>query len=329
MTREKISQTVSERFEHRRQEAELAAKQRKKELHQRIPELAELDRERSGVAARLLETVFQGEAGLDARIERIREHQRDLQKKRVALLLKNGFPADYDKPRRQCALCQDEGFIDGKMCRCMRREIVLEGYRESGMGRLLERQRFDNFKLSLYDDQPLPGKTFSPRRVMEQIYGTCKDWADNFSLNAPSLLLLGGTGLGKTHLSTAMAGKVIEKGYNVVYLSVPSMLSQAEKERFRSEDENEESVTRRMLEAELLILDDLGAEPASKLAASLIYTVVNERTLVRGLPTIINTNLDAAHLERQYDSAVLSRLLGDFEVMQFIGTDLRLSRKLT
>lgn len=328
MTRKKISQIVSERFEERRRAEDLAAGQRKKELQQRIPALAQLDRERSGAAARLLEAVFQGEEGLEERIAALRDQQRALQKKRAELLLQNGFPADYDKPRRKCAQCQDEGFVDGKMCVCLRREILLEGYRESGMGRLLERQRFDNFNLALYDDKPLPGKTFSPRQVMEQIYEDCRDWAARFTTDSPSLLLLGGTGLGKTHLSTAMAGEVIQKGYNVVYLSVPAMLSQAEKERFRSEEEDEESVTRRMLEAELLILDDLGAEPASKLAASLIYTVVNERALVRGLPTIINTNLDAAHLERQYDTAVTSRLLGDFEVMHFIGTDLRLSRKM-
>ena len=80
-----------------------------------------------------------------------------------------------------------------------------------------------------------------------------------------------------------------------------------------------------MLEADLLILDDLGAQASSKLASSLIYTVVNERAAVRGIPTIINTNLDPAHLERNYGTAVTSRLLGEFTVMYFVGQDLRLN----
>ena len=325
MGKREISEAVSARFEERRQAAEMQAMRRKSELQAALPALAALDRERAETATELMNAAFQGREGLEKRMGAIRERQKALLAKRAQILEKAGYPADYDAVKRRCDKCGDTGFVDGKMCPCMKREIVMEGYRRSGLGKLLERQRFDNFDLSRYSDSPLPGKSLSARDAMKTIYRDCMKWAQRFSLDAPSLLLIGNTGLGKTHLSSAMAKSAIDKGFDVLYLSVPTMLSRAEKERFIREGSEEETIVQQMLEAELLILDDLGAEPSSTLASSLIYTVVNERATVRNLPTIINTNLDMAHLERTYGAAVTSRLLGLFKVMHFVGSDLRIN----
>lgn len=48
---------------------------------------------------------------------------------------------------------------------------------------------------------------------------------------------MAGTGLGKTHLSLAIAGGVIKKGYGVVYGSVNNIINRLEQEHFgRSDD---------------------------------------------------------------------------------------------
>ena len=47
---------------------------------------------------------------------------------------------------------------------------------------------------------------------MEQILRYCKAYAAQFSMESPNLLMQGGTGLGKTHLSLAIAHEAIEKG---------------------------------------------------------------------------------------------------------------------
>ena len=78
--------------------------------------------------------------------------------------------------------------------------------------------------------------------------------------------------------------------------------------------------------AELLILDDLGTEPSTKTSSSAIYRLINHRVLVNNLPTIISTNLTYRQLEKEYDSAVLSRLLGEFNVKLFRGEDIRMAR---
>ena len=192
------------------------------------------------------------------------------------------------------------------------------------MERLLKRQRFDNFDLSYYSERLLPEKTYSPRDVMASHLNYCRQYAAEFSTESPSLLFIGGTGLGKTHLSTAIAGEVIGKGFDVVYETAANVVSIFEKERFLPEEEAQG--TRRLFEAELLILDDLGTETASKANTSAIYRLINHRASVAGLPTLINTNLSAKQLEKQYDTATYSRLLGEFETKVFFGSDIRLAK---
>ena len=51
-----------------------------------------------------------------------------------------------------CPACGDSGYVDIKMCDCLRRELVLAGFRSSGLGALIERQSFDNFSLDYYKE---------------------------------------------------------------------------------------------------------------------------------------------------------------------------------
>ena len=109
-----------------------------------------------------------------------------------------------------------------------------------------------------------------------------------------------------------------------MYESAPAVAALFEKERFESEEDSEG--TKLILEEELLILDDLGTEPQNRATASAIYRLINHRASVKGLPTSISTNLSYKGLEKQYDSAVLSRLLGDFSVKLFQGDDIRMAK---
>lgn len=52
---------------------------------------------------------------------------------------------------------------------------------------------------------------------------------------------MGNTGLGKTHLSLAIAGEVINKGYGVIYGSAQNLLARLEKEKFSYSNQEEES----------------------------------------------------------------------------------------
>lgn len=308
-------------FQEKRRRAQEEAKRRTSEVQSLIPELREVDREMASIGMRVFGEAIKGGDNLQERMDRLKEENRLLQKKHGDLLEKHGFPRDYTKEKPACEKCGDSGFIGSNMCICMKREIILEGYRTSGLGKLLEKQRFDNFDLSLYSSKTLPDKNYSARDVMEGIFRSCKDYAEKFTPSSPSLLLIGGTGLGKTHLSSAMAKEIIDKGFDVVYETVPNMISAFEKERFAKEEEKNR--TRRYLEAELLIMDDLGTEPQGKSSQSTIYNLVNARASVYSRPTIISTNLSYRALEKMYDSPIISRLFGEFDVLLFAGEDVR------
>lgn len=318
-----ISEAVA-RLEEKRTAREQDARHRAFLAEERNPELKKLGAKMRSVSLRILEESMRGGEDLVARIDKIRDENLATQKRYGDLLEEMGLPRDHTKPVRDCPLCHDSGFTDGKMCQCLKREVVLATYRASGIGRLLEKQTFDRFDLSYYSKSLIEGKRYSPRDVMEEILAFCKDYAENFTTSSPSLLFIGGTGLGKTHLSSAIAGKVIEKGFDVVYETAPAAAAVFEKERFESEDDAHG--TNRLFEAELLILDDLGTEATGKAGVSAIYRLINHRASVLGLPTIISTNLSYRQLEKQYDSAVLSRLLGEFEVKLFQGNDIRMAK---
>ena len=324
MFHREILEEAERRLREKRQYEESAALARARDAEEKDPDLRLLGEKKRAFGARVLAESLRGGEDLRERVEKIKAEHEAVCAEYEARLEKMGLPRDFTKTKVSCPLCGDTGYFQGKMCSCLKKEVVLGEYRASGIAHLLEKQRFDNFDLSFYSATPLPEKRYSPRDVMREIYDFCRDYAQHFSLSSPSLLFMGGTGLGKTHLSSAIAGEVIRRGFDVVYESAPAVAATFEKERFESEEEA--SGTRRLLEAELLILDDLGTEAPSRATSSAIYRLINTRSAVKGLPTIISTNLSSRQLEKNYDSAVLSRLFGDFLVKFFQGGDVRMAK---
>jgi DNA replication protein DnaC len=163
---------------------------------------------------------------------------------------------------------------------------------------------------------------------MQHNFETVVQYAEQFKLSgdtpAPrSLLFLGGTGLGKTHLSTAVARTVIGRGYDVFYNSAVGMISDFEFRRFGNGlAQSEVDDTARYTECDLLIIDDLGTEVVNQFTLSCLYHVINTR-LNLGLPTLISTNLTADELRRVYSDRITSRLLCEYLLIPFFGTDVR------
>ena len=155
---------------------------------------------------------------------------------------------------------------------------------------------------------------------MENVLGYCKAYADDFSKKSPSLLLYGKTGLGKTHLSLSIAGKAVEAGYGVIYMTAQNLFNRLEREKFgRGDGENTEQA---ILDCDLLIIDDLGSEFISQLTVSSLYNIVNCRGLEEK-PTIISTNLTPDEIRNTYSDRIASRILSAYTILQFDGADIR------
>lgn len=135
----------------------------------------------------------------------------------------------------------------------------------------------------------------------------------------------GATGLGKTHLSLAIANEVIRRGYGVIYVSAPALLSQLEKEYF-SRSPLSNGTTEMLNDCDLLIIDDLGTEFRTQFSAAQIYNIFNARILCHK-PVIINTNLTMTELEKAYSERFVSRINGVAQKLDFLGEDVRIKKK--
>lgn len=309
---------IREDFSGRRLAAAEESREKKEHLYAEIPELEELDRQISSVGVRTMGAALTG-GDTEAEIRNMRAEHTALRARRAALLREHGYPADYTDIHYRCEECLDTGFIGTKMCACMRRELILAGYESSGLGALLQTQSFESFSLDYYGP--------SERNQMQRNYSTLRDFAEHFAQHrSKSWLLIGATGLGKTHLSTAVARTVIDGGFDVVYETAQGMFAAFEAERFGRGDASENDAER-YLSCDLLILDDLGTELTNTFTVSCLYNVINSR-VSRGLSTIINTNLTYGELRARYADRITSRLFGEFRPLTFVGCDIR-TQKLT
>ncbi len=295
------------------------ADERMREVHAKSPEIAAIDRQLSMTGAEIAMAAIGAGPEYRTRVAAVQEKNQRLQAERAALMAALGYPADYTLPPYECPKCKDTGFIETKMCECMHRELVLAALESSGLGALMQTQSFESFDLSYYSAET------GDRSRMQHNLDLIRAYAESFDLQAKNLLFCGATGLGKTHLSTALAKRVIERGFDVYYTTAVAMLADFEHARFGRGEERAAADPTRYVDCDLLILDDLGTEVSNQFASSVIYTVLNERINLKR-PTIINTNLSARDIRARYTDRIASRLLGEYNPVQFLGMDIRLRK---
>ncbi len=300
---------VSARLQEMRQKAHLTAEGRKQGIYMANPELAVIDGDLASMSAEICLAAIGGD---EQRIATLKEKNLALQAKRASLLRDLGLPADYTAIRYGCTTCQDTGYTDRGMCACMRRMLIQEGYRSSGLGKLLETQSFDNFSLHFYQENA---------KNMQTNLEAARAFAEEFERTHQNLFLFGGTGLGKTHLSTAIARRAIDRGYDVVYETAQNIISDFQYDRFEREH-GAESKSERYFSCDLLIIDDLGTEISNQFTLSTFYNLINSRVNA-GKSMLINSNLGHHNLLERYDERITSRLLGEFRILRFMGTDIR------
>ena len=261
--------------------------------------------------------VCSGAADAEQKIAKLREENQDLIDKRKNLLESHGYMPDYTDVKYECEKCGDSGYVGTKMCECMRAKLTLAGYESSGMSKLMLSQNFDNFDLGYYRGNPAHYEN------MTEVYNIMKSYAEEFKAGCgDNLALFGGTGLGKTHLSSAVAGRLIERGFDVLYTGAVTMISDFENRRFGTGMNEEGGSVDRYTDCELLIIDDLGTEVINQFTVSCIYNVINTR-LNKKLATILSTNLSPTEFRQKYWDRITSRVLGEYRILLFNGNDIR------
>ncbi|MBO5106474.1 MAG: ATP-binding protein, partial [Clostridia bacterium] len=290
--------------------ARIIYEKQKAEILDKEPRLKEIEQQFMQLGSLLGVTALSGNAerlnALQTKFNALVKEQNELKAKTE---LKDYTPL--------CAKCSDTGYVGSNLCGCVLKRAKELSFAGLSAEMPIGESRFDNFSLDYYSGEN--------KDAMEKIFASAKKYAENVSLKSESLLFFGETGLGKTHISLAIAAAALEKGMGVVYSPVQNLIQKLEKEHFSYNSDT--PILDDVLECDLLILDDLGTEFSTAYSQSLIYNIINTRILT-AKPTIISTNLTMEELANKYHDRVASRIIGSYNIKKFCGSDVRQQKKI-
>ena len=312
-----------------RQENEEEQSRRYRLASSRIDQLGMLESKLRSQMTDLVRVTLSKRPDMQEKIREIEAENLELQAQKAEMLVEAGFPIDYLNDIYSCEKCHDTGVFEGKQCSCLNR--IYNHILTEELSPLMRsgNESFENFDLTYYPAEYDFSLSASPREVVRLVCERCRSFADSFPDDQTNLLLQGGTGLGKTYLSACIAKVVSGKGYSVCYDSAASAFDAFEKQKFsRDPDEAERAAAKvsRMLDCDLMILDDLGTEMVTSLTTSALYTLINTRIINRR-PIIISTNCSNDDLIRKYNPQICSRISGEFKTLPFCGNDIRILKK--
>lgn len=213
-------------------------------------------------------------------------------------------PARWEPiPEPKCKACDDMGVLfgfgeDTKVCPCgaWRRRHVALWKKRSGIpagcrGGFATWQDGGNATLA-------------------QARARTEEWAESFDPKAHGggMLMNGMPGCGKSHLAGAAAWRAVERGMTARFMNVCETMARIRWSFDHPEDEDESEIVQGALEADVLVLDDVGAEKATEFVVERLFLIVNGR-LAQRRATLVTTNLDARGLADRLGLRLSSRLL--------------------
>ena len=302
----------------------LAARQ--KEIEQNLPAYTALQQQIIDNSMEYARTSLFNPGAAGA--EELRKNNEELSKKKEALLLAAGYPADYLTPVYTCPDCQDTGFIGEERCHCFKQAVVDLLYAQSGLASVLEEENFNTFSFDYYNNTVTDPKTkLTPYQNMQRIYDTCQSFVRNFDTQFNNLLFYGNSGLGKTFLSHCIAKELLGTAHTVLYLTAYELFDILGKAMYH-DDEEFAADREHILDCDLLIIDDLGTELSNAFTLSRLSLCINERFINRR-STIISTNFGVQELADHYGERNFSRIFSSYTPLRFFGEDIRLKKKMS
>lgn len=291
---------------------------------EKIPRLGEIRRQIAALGlkkARLVLGAGQGEDfDLEAAIGA-------LAKERKALLLENGFPADYLELHYDCPICKDTGYVEGEKCACFRKAAVDLLYTQSNIREILEKENFEHFSFQYYSSEftdPQSGVTALD--AAHQAYDKAWYFIDSFGEEFNNLIIYGDTGVGKTYLTHCIAKELLDRSFFVLYFSAFDLFDLLSKNTFQKDIQSADMASF-IYDCDLLIIDDLGTELTNSFVSSQLFCCINER-IINKKATIISTNLDMNVFQETYSERIFSRISSNYIMIKLMGNDIRIQKKL-
>lgn len=309
-------------YEKIREDENRNLKNRKDEILQKAPEIIELDNTIQKLSLALPMAILKGASEAD--LDNIKADIQELRKQKYELLTSYGYPTDYLTLHYQCAKCQDTGYIGTKRCKCFKSKLVNLYYETSKLANNLATCNFNNFDIKLFSSENNGNYKNSQRKNMEKIYEFVRgSYLPNFDTDNTNLLFYGESGNGKTFLSWCIAKELLDKGYLVIYKTSNDLIRDLREITFN----NNYMLEDLLINCDLLIIDDLGAEQVTDFSTNELFNLINKK-LLNNKKMIISTNLNLPDIEKSYTTRVYSRLVGNFTFFKFYGNDVRIKLNL-
>ncbi len=328
-----ILNSLLKEYDQKRIRAELDLEKRKETLYKSIPELQEIEDKINSYSINNAKNILN-----NIKSDNYSSEIEILKNKKKRILQENNIPENYLKPNYECSICKDTGyFLDNNyksiMCNCLRQKILNISYNNSNLSNL-KKENFLTFNENKFSDEVDLAKykvNISPRKNIINIKQKCLSFVENFDdPNTKNLLFTGNTGLGKTFMSNAIANELLQRGKSVLYQTAPVLLETViDNKMTKNKTSNQDLFYKNVLEADLLIIDDLGTESLNSMKLSELFTILNTRLLnlnCKITKTIISTNLSIDNIFKNYEERIGSRIAGYYDIYYFFGEDLRFKR---
>lgn len=291
------------------------------------PQFAEVEAKLAAGGVALAKCVLDGTSDISA----IRSHIEAAQNEKAGILKQLSLPENYLDEIYSCKKCRDTGFDkNGARCECLKNMISKHIGANSNLTSAMRGQSFDNFDFAMFEKLP-DIKGHSALAIAKKVYDKGLEFATTFDKNKSNLFMYGSAGTGKTYLSSCIANKALERGFSVYYQSAFQLLDTLEKLKFGRFDEDEatgaEYASKYAYDVDLLIIDDMGTEFVSGYSSAALFDIINSR-LLKDKSTVISSNLGPSKIEDIYGGRMASRITGSFDVLAFVGGDLRRLKNL-
>lgn len=320
-------------YEKKKSIAEFNFENAKRKFYDSHKDLSDLNAMLNSVALDISKAILHNDLDL---VTSLKEKFESLKIEKNKLLENLSIPIEAREPLYECPICRDTGYVTldtnkSTLCNCIKQKMFDIDFNKSNIGNL-EKENFDNFDLSLYSnniDVDKYNAKVSPKQNILNIKDIAIGFIENFNNpNEKNLLFTGNTGLGKTFLSNCIAKEVLSIKKTVLYQTSPIMLDSIIDYRFGKSDLKE--VYDNIINVDLLIIDDLGAETLNSLKLTELFNVINARLLYQTenkiKKTIISTNLNMNNLFETYGERIFSRLVSYYNICRFFGDDIRLKK---
>jgi DNA replication protein DnaC len=201
-----------------------------------------------------------------------------------------------------CEKCNDDRRkaenlkLQEEQTRTARRDALLSGWKGAAIPKRFESASFETYQ--------------AETPAQQQVLDACREYAaqwDDVITSGRNLIMCGLFGTGKTHLAISIARVVARRGALPLFARTYEAVQFVREAYRRDSRMSEREAIQRMVDPDLLILDEVGVQGGGDNEQMILFAILNGRYDARR-PTIIASNEDLGGIEKYLSARVVDRL---------------------